>query len=108
MAMNKDYFHAAISRRIWDTKYRFRELGEIRDQTVEDTWRRVARALASVEISGRAEWEQRFYSVLEGFKFLPGGRIQAGAGASPCSTVSSWERSRIRSTAFSMLSRRSR
>jgi len=80
MAMNKDYFHAAISRRIWDTKYRFRELGEIRDQTVEDTWRRVARALASVEKSGRAEWEQRFYNVLEGFKFLPGGRIQAGAG----------------------------
>jgi len=80
MAMNRDYFHADISRRIWDTKYRFRELGEIRDQGVEDTWRRVARALASVETSGRAEWEQRFYNVLEGFKFLPGGRIQAGAG----------------------------
>ena len=80
MAMNRDYFHADISRRIWDTKYRFRELGEIRDQSVEDTWRRVARALASVEKSGRVEWEQRFYSVLEGFKFLPGGRIQAGAG----------------------------
>jgi ribonucleoside-diphosphate reductase alpha chain len=80
MAMNRDYFHADISRRIWDTKYRFRELGEIRDQTVEDTWRRVAHALASVEKAGRAQWEQRFYSVLEGFKFLPGGRIQAGAG----------------------------
>lgn len=78
--MNRDYFHADISRRIWDTKYRFRELGEIRDQTVEDTWRRVARALASVEQSGRAEWEQRFYTTLEDFKFLPGGRIQAGAG----------------------------
>ena len=78
--MNRDYFHADISRRIWDTKYRFRELGEIRDQSVEDTWRRVARALASVEKAGRVEWEQRFYNVLEGFKFLPGGRIQAGAG----------------------------
>jgi ribonucleoside-diphosphate reductase alpha chain len=78
--MSRDYFHADISRRIWDTKYRFRELGEIRDQGVEDTWRRVARALASVEKSGRVEWEQRFYNVLEGFKFLPGGRILAGAG----------------------------
>jgi ribonucleoside-diphosphate reductase alpha chain len=78
--MSRDYFHADISRRIWDTKYRFRELGEIRDQTVEDTWRRVARALASVEKTGRVEWEQRFYNALEGFRFLPGGRIQAGAG----------------------------
>jgi ribonucleoside-diphosphate reductase alpha chain len=80
MAMGSDHFRAEISRRVWDSKYRYRELGEIRDRTVEDSWRRVARALASVERSGRAEWEQRFYSALEGFKFLPGGRIQAGAG----------------------------
>jgi ribonucleoside-diphosphate reductase alpha chain len=78
--MNRKYFHTDISQRIWDTKYRFRELGEIQDQSVEDTWRRIARALASVEKSDRPDWEQRFYSVLEGFKFLPGGRIQAGAG----------------------------
>ena len=78
--MNTDHFRAAISRRIWDTKYRFRESGEIRDQTIEDTWWRVARALASVEKSGQLEWAQRFYNVLEGFKFLPGGRILAGAG----------------------------
>jgi ribonucleoside-diphosphate reductase alpha chain len=78
--MGKDYFSADISRRIWDTKYRFRELDEIRDRTVEDTWRRIAHALASVEKAGRADWEQRFYSALEGFRFLPGGRIQAGAG----------------------------
>jgi ribonucleoside-diphosphate reductase alpha chain len=78
--MNRDYFQADISRRIWDTKYRWRELGEVRDQSIEDSWRRVARTLANAEQSGRAEWEQRFYDVLEGFKFLPGGRIQAGAG----------------------------
>jgi len=78
--MARDYFTAPISRRIWDTKYRWRELGEIRDAGIEDSWRRVARALASVEPADRAGWEQRFYSVLEDFKFLPGGRIQAGAG----------------------------
>jgi ribonucleoside-diphosphate reductase alpha chain len=78
--MTRDPFSADISRRIWDTKYRWREFGEIRDATVEDSWRRVARALASVEPAGRGEWERRFYSVLEGFRFLPGGRIQAGAG----------------------------
>ena len=78
--MNSEFFTANISRRIWDTKYRYREQGEIVDQNVEDTWRRVARALASVESSGKPEWEKRFYGVLEGFKFLPGGRILAGAG----------------------------
>jgi ribonucleoside-diphosphate reductase alpha chain len=75
-----EYFHADISRRIWETKYRWSEPGQVRDETVECTWRRIAHALASVETSGRAEWEQRFYGVLEGFRFLPGGRIQAGAG----------------------------
>lgn len=52
----------------------------MRDQSVECTWRRIAQALASVESSGRARWEKRFYKALEGFRFLPGGRIQAGAG----------------------------
>ena len=78
--MSKDYFKADISRHIWDSRYRWREQGETRDQTIEDSWRRVAHALASIEISRRAEWEQRFYDALEGFRFLPGGRIQAGAG----------------------------
>jgi len=79
--MSRDWFTAEISRHVWDSKYRWREPGEIRDATLEDSWRRVARALASVESGAvRAHWEQQFYSILEGFRFLPGGRIQAGAG----------------------------
>jgi ribonucleoside-diphosphate reductase alpha chain len=78
--MNRDPFNTGISRRIWDSKYRWREPdGAARDATVQDTWRRVARALASVE-KDAAHWEQQFYSILEGFRFLPGGRILAGAG----------------------------
>ena len=69
-----------ISRHIWNTKYRFRDGEAIHDRTVEDTWRRIARALASVEKQDRTAWEQRFYEALTGFRFLPGGRIQAGAG----------------------------
>jgi ribonucleoside-diphosphate reductase alpha chain len=69
-----------VSARIWDTKYRYRLNGEIRDATIEDTWRRIAAALASVETHDRAGWEARFYGVLQDFRFLPGGRIQAGAG----------------------------
>jgi ribonucleoside-diphosphate reductase alpha chain len=79
--MNTDYFAAEISRHVWDSKYRWREPGEVRDGTIQDSWRRIARALASVEKpAGQSVWEQRFYSILEGFRFLPGGRIQAGAG----------------------------
>ncbi len=68
-----------ISRHIWETKYRYadRELGE---STIADTWRRMARALAAVETADASAWEQRFFDLLQDFKFLPGGRIHAGAG----------------------------
>ncbi|NWG38881.1 MAG: ribonucleoside-diphosphate reductase, adenosylcobalamin-dependent, partial [Hydrogenophilaceae bacterium] len=69
-----------ISRHIWDSKYRFRREDGTGDACIEDTWRRVARALAGVEPHDREAWEVRFYSALEDFKFLPGGRILAGAG----------------------------
>ena len=70
-----------ISSRIWDMKYRLRDrAGNPVDGTIEDTWRRVAGALASVE-EQPASWEPVFYEALEGFKFLPAGRILAGAGA---------------------------
>ncbi len=78
--MSGGYFSTEISRHVWDTKYRYRENSVIRDQDVTDTWRRIARALASVEERDRDGWARRFYDALEGFKFLPGGRIQAGAG----------------------------
>ena len=64
-----------ISRHIWRTKYRF--AGE---RGIAETWRRVARDLAAVESKDAGLWEARFFDLLEDFKFLPGGRIQAGAG----------------------------
>ena len=73
-------FDAPISETIWDMKYRFKSPdGTAIDATVEDTWRRIARALAVVE-SDPAHWEEVFYSALEDFKYLPAGRITAGAG----------------------------
>jgi ribonucleoside-diphosphate reductase alpha chain len=73
-------FAAPISQSIWDMKYRFKTPeGEAIDETVEDSWRRVARALAAGE-DDPAKWERTFYEALEGFKFLPAGRILAGAG----------------------------
>ncbi|MCK4860995.1 MAG: adenosylcobalamin-dependent ribonucleoside-diphosphate reductase, partial [Rhodobacteraceae bacterium] len=73
-------FAAPISQSIWDMKYRFKTPeGEVIDETVEDSWRRVARSLAACE-DDSAKWEEVFYNALEGFKFLPAGRILAGAG----------------------------
>jgi ribonucleoside-diphosphate reductase alpha chain len=73
-------FHAPIAEAIWDMKYRFKEAdGTPIDGSVEDTWRRIARALAEVE-ADPARWEGEFYAALEGFRFLPAGRITAGAG----------------------------
>ena len=73
-------FAAPIAEQIWDMKYRLRAAdGTPLDATVEETWRRVARDLASVE-ADPARWEGRFHAALEDFRFLPAGRIMAGAG----------------------------
>jgi ribonucleoside-diphosphate reductase alpha chain len=73
-------FDTPIAESIWDMKYRFKAAdGTPIDGTVEDSWRRIARALAEVE-ADPAKWEAEFYAALEGFRFLPAGRITAGAG----------------------------
>ena len=73
-------FAAPIAEQIWDMKYRFKQAdGTPIDQTVEDSWRRIARDLAQVE-QDPARWEEKFYTALEDFKYLPAGRITAGAG----------------------------
>lgn len=71
---------AAISQQIWDMKYRLKsESGVPVDKTIEDTWRRIAGALAEPE-RDQALWADRFYHALEDFAFLPAGRIIAGSG----------------------------
>jgi ribonucleoside-diphosphate reductase alpha chain len=84
MDMNVDTMESAIeraapiSRQIWDAKYRLKDAdGTPIDLTIEDSWRRVARALAAVE---PGQWEQPFYEALRDFRFLPAGRILSGAG----------------------------
>ena len=72
-----------ISQRIWEDKYALKnEDGSLVDLSVEDSWRRVAKAAAKAEKkSDRARWRKRFYEAMEDFAFLPGGRILAGAGS---------------------------
>jgi ribonucleoside-diphosphate reductase alpha chain len=72
---------ASISQQIWDMKYRLRGAdGTVVDKTIEDSWRRVATALAVPEREPEV-WAERFYEALVDFKFLPAGRVMAGAGS---------------------------
>ena len=80
-------FDAPIAEQIWDMKYRLKEAdGTPIDTNVEDSWRRIASALASVEKTP-TKWEPKFYAALEDFKFLPAGRITAGAGTDRAVTL---------------------
>ena len=54
-----------------------------------ELWQRQAKALASVEKTKKLQnqWEKKFYSILEDFKFTPGGRIMHGAGREDITTT---------------------
>ncbi len=78
---------SALSQQIWDMKYRLKTAtGEAVDKSVADTWARVARALAAPEAEP-AKWEPAFVEAMEGFKFIPAGRILAGAGTKRAVTL---------------------
>jgi ribonucleoside-diphosphate reductase alpha chain len=71
-----------ISESIWDMKYRLKAPdGTPVDRDVADSWARVALALAEAEApEHRVAHAQEFAHALAGHKFLPAGRILAGAG----------------------------
>jgi len=69
-----------IGHDIWNRKYRFKGNNFCKgDSCYEDTWRRIAIAMAKNEKDAKI-WEEKFYSILSDFKFLPAGRIIANAG----------------------------
>ncbi|MEM9900488.1 MAG: adenosylcobalamin-dependent ribonucleoside-diphosphate reductase [Pseudomonadota bacterium] len=73
-------FAAPISETIWDIKYRLKAAdGTPIDATVEETWDRIANALAQCE-DDPGRWVGPFRDALDDFRYLPAGRIVAGAG----------------------------
>ena len=52
----------------------------------EDLWRRLAKAMAGLEEKPEV-WEDRFYTILHDFRFVPGGRIMHGAGREDIKTT---------------------
>jgi ribonucleoside-diphosphate reductase alpha chain len=67
-----------LSHFIWRTRYRDPDASPS-ERSIADTWSRVARSVAAVERDPHL-WQERFRGLLERFRFLPGGRILAGAG----------------------------
>ncbi|MGC8766437.1 MAG: adenosylcobalamin-dependent ribonucleoside-diphosphate reductase [Brevinematia bacterium] len=69
--------------RVFIEKYALRDYnGNVIEKLPPEMWKRVAKAIASVEMSEekRKEWEEKFYWLLEDFRMVPGGRIMFGAG----------------------------
>lgn len=81
-------FDNPLAGEIWSTKYCFTPAGADGDQTVDGTWSRVAAALAEAEAPElRAPMRGRFAEALADYRFLPAGRILAGAGTARTVTL---------------------
>lgn len=70
-------FKDSFSEEIWRTTYK-----NYKDESVNDTFRRVAKHIASAEETEEKKqyWESEFYNLLSDFKGVSGGRITANAG----------------------------
>lgn len=80
-------FVEQISEHVWRTKYQCSEEDHMQEPSIEATWDRVAVAVAGAEAQHHEEWRERFRAILSDFRFLPGGRILAGAGTSRRATL---------------------
>jgi ribonucleotide reductase alpha subunit len=69
-----NYFQQSISEQVWYDTYKWET-----DFSIEDTWKRIAKAVANIE-KDKELWEEKFYELLKDFKYVPGGRIISNAG----------------------------
>jgi len=65
---------------VWDTWFRWREKGQLRDISVEATWERVARALAQAGTADFPNWLARMIDAQARWQVVFDERILAGAG----------------------------
>jgi len=63
---------------VWATRYRDPD-ADPAETGIADSWRRVATAAAAAE-RDPSHWRDRFLEILGAYRFLPAGRILAGAG----------------------------
>jgi ribonucleoside-diphosphate reductase alpha chain len=73
---------------VWESRYRRAVAPDaVPERSLGETWERVVTALAGVEPTRRVEWRRAFLGALDGFRFLPAGRILAGAGVPTTATL---------------------
>jgi Ribonucleotide reductase, barrel domain len=65
---------------VWDSQFRWREHGRLRDVSIESTWQRVARAASATETKEAARWKSRFFDAQARWQLLFDERILAAAG----------------------------
>jgi len=100
--MTNNPFPQPISEEIWNRKYKLTTPNpDIQDDlSVVDTWNRIATACSKADITltgdkegyqitqvSRDNWRERYFEALSDFKFLPAGRITAGAGSGRAVTL---------------------
>ena len=71
-----------LSEKVFLDRYSLKDRqGDPQEKTPDKMWRRVAQAVASVEKKNlQTVWQKEFFWVMKDFKYVPGGRILAGAG----------------------------
>jgi len=71
-----------ISKKVFLDRYSLKDKkGWPLEKTPDEMWSRIAKAVAKQERSSKRKyWEKEFYQALKNFKYVPGGRILAGAG----------------------------
>lgn len=71
-----------IRQKVFIDRYSLKDKdGNPMESTPEQMWRRVAKGIAGQEKKAiQDKWEEKFYGILNDFKFVPGGRILSGAG----------------------------
>ncbi|MBB5206537.1 hypothetical protein [Chiayiivirga flava] len=65
---------------VWDAQFRWREGRRIRDRVVDDTWRRVATAVAAAEGAAADVWATRFVAAFRAWRLLPDPAVLRFAG----------------------------
>ncbi len=73
---------SGVSKKVFLDRYALKDKqGNPVEKKPEEMWHRIAKAVSSVEKKeNQKKWEKEFYWAMKDFKYVPGGRILAGAG----------------------------
>ena len=71
-----------IANKVFLDRYTLKDKsGKAIESKPQEMWKRVAKGIAKIEEPAKRQyWEKKFYQAMVDFKYVPGGRILAGAG----------------------------